>query len=467
MRRLLLLIPLLALCAWAPTAAASARQTVTFEAPRELLSASTRAETLDQIQAFGVTRVRQLVYWRDYAPEPESKTKPAGFDAADPASYPADKWDNLDGLIAAAKQRGIDVTLTLTGPVPRWATKSKKDTYTEPLPAEFGAFATAMGRRYGDSVNMWSVWNEPNQPQFLRPQFKQGKAYSPKLYRKLYQAAQKGITATPSNTDDTLLIAETSPRGNSNIVAPLAFLRGMLCLDAKYKKAKSCAKLDVGGYAHHAYTTSAGPRWVPPKQDDVTIGVLPRLVTAIDKAAKAGALPRNLPVHLTEFGIQTEPDKISGVSLERQAAYLAISEHIAYVNPRVAAFSQYLMSDDPPRSSGYKYGGFESGLRDADGKEKPAYNGFRLPLAVETYGTQDVLWGLVRPQREVSKVTIERRVTGYKTWRVLKTIDTTASGVYALKTPRNQKGQHYRVKWTSPDGKTYTGPSVKGYALGS
>ena len=103
------------------------------------------------------------------------------------------------------------------------------------------------------------------------------------------------------------------------------------------------------------------------------------------------------------------------------------------------------MSDDPPRSSGYKYGGFESGLRDADGKEKPAYNGFRLPLAVEGYGNEDVLWGLVRPQRAAGKVTIERRITGYKTWRTLKTIDTTSSGVYALKTPR-KKGQHYRVE---------------------
>jgi hypothetical protein len=461
MRRLLTTLPLIALCAWAPAAGASARQTVTFEAPRELLSASTRDATLDQIADFGVTRVRQLVYWRDFAPSPESKGKPA-FDASNPDAYPADKWDNLDGLVAAARERKIDVTLTLTGPVPKWATKGKRDTFTEPDPKEFQAFATAIGKRYGAAVNMWSVWNEPNQPQFLRPQFKKGKAYSPKLYRKLYQAAERGLRATPANAKDTILIAETSPRGNSNIVAPLAFLRGTLCLDSKYRKAKACKKLTPGGYAHHAYTTSAGPRWVPPNKDDVTIGVLPRLVTALDKAARAGAVPKNLPIHLTEFGIQTEPDKISGVSLERQAAYLAVSEHIAYVNPRVAAFSQYLMSDDPPRSDGYKYGGFESGLKSADGKEKPAFNGFRLPLAVEKYGTQDVLWGLVRPLRSVTKVTIERRISGYKTWRELKTLATKRSGVFALKTPR-KKGQHYRVKWTAPDGRTFTGPSVRSY----
>src|SRR6185436_15535546 len=131
-----------------------------------------------------------------------------------------------------------------------------------------------------------------------------------------------------------------------------------------------------------------------------------RLVTALDKAANAGAIPRHLPIYLTEFGIQSTPDKVSGVSLERQAAYLAVAEHIAYVNPRVATFSQYLMSDDPPRSDGYRYGGFESGLISSAGKEKPAYKGFRLPLAVERYDDSDVLWGLVRPQRGATQVTI-------------------------------------------------------------
>ena len=117
-----------------------------------------RYATLDQITSFGVNHVRQLVYWRDIAPSPDSKTKPAGFDASNPAAYPTDKWDNLDGLVNAAAARGVSVTLTLTGPVPKWATKSKRDNVTNPIPAEFGAFATAIGRRYGDRVSTWSIW---------------------------------------------------------------------------------------------------------------------------------------------------------------------------------------------------------------------------------------------------------------------------------------------------------------------
>jgi hypothetical protein len=45
---------------------------------------------------------------------------------------------------------------------------------------------------------------------------------------------------------------------------------------------------------------------------------------------------------------------------------------------------------------------------------------------------------------------------------VLKTLNTTSTGVYALKTT-HRGGQRYRVKWTSADGHVYTGPSVQGY----
>ena len=55
-------------------------------------------------------------------------------------------------------------------------------------------------------------------------------------------------------------------------------------------------------------------------------------------------------VYLTEFGIQSFPDRLLGVSLARQAEFIAISEHIAYRNRRVRSFSQYLWRDDEPRT---------------------------------------------------------------------------------------------------------------------
>jgi Cellulase (glycosyl hydrolase family 5) len=445
-----------------PAAAqASPRQVMSFEAPRELLDGAQRDGTLDEIRAFGVTQVRQLVYWNDFAPRPSRRTKPS-FNASNPDAYPAGTWDRLDGLLSAAEARGISVLITLTGPVPRWATASKRGNLDRPNAKQFGQFATAVGRRYGETVDAWSIWNEPNQPQFLKPQYRKGKPYSPKLYRSLYRAAYRGIRSTPANRNDRILIGETSPRGNDNVVHPLAFLRGMLCLDRNYRKKGNCGQLEADGYAHHAYTTRSGPRFVPPSKDDVTIGVISRLVSALDRAGNAGALPRGLRIYLTEFGIQSFPDRVSGVSLARQPAYYAIAEHIAYANPRVALFSQYLMSDDRAGTGGERYGGFESGLRRANGSRKPSYAAFANPLAVENYGDRtDVLWGLIRPQRSVTRITIEARRRGGQ-WRRLRTLNTTATGVWGLST-RHRDGQQYRVRWTAADGKRHTGPPIQAY----
>src|SRR4051794_27790258 len=165
---------LLLLLAFPGAAAASAPPSMTFEAPRDLLDPTRQTQTLQEIHDLGVNRVRALVYWRNFAPAPNSKRRPKGFDAADPNAYPGGVWVSLDRLFEAAAARGITVQLTLTGPVPRWATKSKRDQVTDPSPKEFQAFATAVGRRYGDRVSVWSIWNEPNHPDFLGPQFVRG-----------------------------------------------------------------------------------------------------------------------------------------------------------------------------------------------------------------------------------------------------------------------------------------------------
>ena len=298
------------------------------------------------------------------------------------------------------------------------------------------------------------------------PQYRKKRPVSPGLYRNLYREAHRAIRSVPENRRDDILIGETSPRGNENVVHPLAFLRGMTCLNAKYKKTRSCARLDADGYAHHAYTTRIGPRFEPSDKDDVTIGVLDRLVTALDKAGRARGLPRGLKIYLTEFGIQSEPDRISGVSYERQPAYYAIAEHMAYVNARVALFSQYLMRDDAPREEGYRFRGFESGLRRNNGQRKPAYRAFPNPLAVERYGPSDVLWGLIRPQSGVTRVTVEVRRPNRHGWGVLRRLNTTTNGVFGLRAQHRAK-QAYRVRWTASDGKSYTGPAIRAYKLGS
>jgi hypothetical protein len=460
MSRLPLVILLVLLAAFPAAAAASSTQTMTFEAPGELLDASTQVRTLQEIHDFGVDRVRVLVYWESYAPAARSKKRPA-FDATNPDAYPAGTWSRLDGLFDAARARGITVQLTLTGPVPKWATKTKRDNVTSPNPKEFQAFATAVGRRYGDRVDVWSIWNEPNHPAFLRPQFVNKHAKSPRIYRNLFLAGQRGLRAS-GNGADTLLFGETAPRGTPRVVAPLAFLRGALCLDSSYHRRGHCARVAAGGYAHHAYTTRVGPRFRPPDHDDVTIGVLSRLTNALDRAGRAGAIPRGLGVYLTEFGIQSTPDPFVGVTLARQAEYLGIAEHMAYVNPRVKSFSQYLLKDDKPRKGKRveRYSGFESGLRRSNGRAKPAYDAFRLPLAIEAYGRSDVLWGRVRPLPSRTQVTILVSPRKGRSFRPLRTLTTNHRGVFGLRA-KHHKNQRYRVRWTAPGGKVWLGPPIR------
>ena len=122
------------------------------------------------------------------------------------------------------------------------------------------------------------------------------------------------------------------------------------------------------------------------------------------------------------------------------------------------------MSDDKPRASKInRYAGFESGLRTSKGRKKPAYQAFRLPLAVENYVGLDVLWGLVRPHRARTTVTVEvDRPGGRKRFTKLRTLETTSTGVYSLRV-RHRKGQRFRVKWTSPSGRRYSGAAVRAY----
>jgi hypothetical protein len=433
-----LLIALVALACAAPAAEARKSQFTIFEPGRELRShdAAERARVLDEVRSFGVRWIRIVMYWREVAPAS------SGFDATDPAAY---DWTVYDRIVDEARARGIRVLVTPSGPAPDWATLTG-DGVDYPSPTHFRRFMTAVGRRFGSRVSTWSIWNEPNHPQFLGPQYRRGKPYSPRLYRRLFQAAHQALDAT-SNRGDRVLMGETAPRGNRNVVAPLRFLRGSLCLNSRYRKRRGCSKLPADGYAHHPYTTRAGPFFVSRRRDDVTIGSLRRLTRALDRAGRARAIRRLMPVYLTEFGIQSRPDPVYGVSQTRQAEYRAIGEKLAWGAGRVRAISQYLMRDDLPRRGRNRYGGFESGLRRSSGRAKVAYRGFRLPLVARRAGRRVRLWGHVRPYDGRERVVIEYRRRGGG-WRRLKSVRTGGRGYLATST-RYRRDRSYRLRWRS------------------
>jgi hypothetical protein len=439
---LLALACALAVAARPAAARASAGAPMYFDAGRAAIDDTTREATLARLDSLGVRALRVTLVWADVAPSPTSATRPAGFAASDPNAY---DWGGYGRLIDAAHARGWRVLVTFSAPVPVWATPARRDQVTRPIALEFGAFATAAGRRFGGAVDAWGLWNEPNHPRFLQPQYVHGRLTSPSLYRALHLAGVRGLEAA-GQAKDTMLGGETAPGGDrKRSVPPLQFLRGVFC--------RGCSRLRIDGWAHHPYTNRRGPSYVPPDRDNVTIGVMKRLETALDKVGR-----RSTKVWVTEYGVQSTPDTTLGVPLAQQAEYRSISERILRADPRVAATSQYLLDDDAALS------GFQSGLITAAGRPKPSLDEFRLPLAVRRSGNVALLWGLVRPASMAGATHVEILVKDKSSAHssIATTRPTDGLGIWTARL-RWRSGRTWRVRWTAPGGSTFLGPPTRVY----
>ncbi len=136
---------------------------------------------------------------------------------------------------------------------------------------------------------------------------------------------------------------------------------------------------------------------------------------------------------------------------------------MAYENPRVAAFSQYLLRDDPLGGATRRARPATSASRPAleylSGAPKPLYFGFPVPLTVSKRGHGVVLWGHVRPASGATKVTVLVQLKGSSHYRTLKTVQTNAAGYWTLSS--STQGTHWRARWMSPTGVKYEGPPIR------
>ncbi|MDE3069791.1 MAG: hypothetical protein KGJ43_03590 [Acidobacteriota bacterium] len=448
----------------APAALASHGQITFFDATNQLLNPSSRASTFSQLKGLGVSALRVMLYWHDVAPQANGAAKPV-FEATNPASY---DWGAYVPVLEEAKRLHWPVLLTVTSPVPKWASGNHRDFLTRPNDRDFQEFMTAAGREFGSEVSFWGIWNEPNQLGWLQPQFnRNGTPASPAIYRGLYLAAYAGLRGSGIGAP-RVLMGETAPFGESRVnarrfginhqVSPLAFLRGLLCLNAHYGRVGHCAQLPATGYAHHAYPNRSGPAYVPPNPDQVTIGTLGRLTRALDLAARAHAIGAHMPVYLTEYGINTRPNPL-GVSPAQQAVFDAVSEEIAWANPRVASFGQYELRDDViPRHHGPNWTGFQTGLETASGQAKPLAAGFPVSLVVRPVKHGYSLWGHVRPASGPTTLQVLVQAGRGRRYKVLQTVRTDGSGYWHVSS--SVAGSSWRVRWVSPTHAIYEGPPI-------
>jgi hypothetical protein len=223
---------------------------------------------------------------------------------------------------------------------------------------------------------------------------------------------------------------------------------------------RSFRPLRSDGLAYHPHGVRLAPDEPSPQPDDAALADLPRVEALLDALQRLGglrrrgdgAVPRPLPLHLTEFGFETSPpDLRRGVSPSVQARHLQQAAYLAWRNPRVRTLIQYEWRDEPlgrDNPLAPAYSGWQSGLHYADDRPKPALAAFRLPFWVDQPpGAQTVrFWGQVRaggPQRR--RITLQRRDgpgTGGRGWVSVLALPTDARGFWSVRRPVPAAGQY-------------------------
>ena len=297
---------------------------------------------------------------------------------ADPAD-PAYNWTAVDNIVTHASKNKIRVLAAIYG-TPRWAGPGKSR-----LPRRINdlrLFAFAAATRYsgtfevgeGDTlrtlptVRNWLAWNEPNNPVFLKPQWKKvGGTWRPQSafdYAKICNAVWAGIHSA-GFSGEKVACGATGPRGNDAprssraSTSPLVFMQWLRRAGLK--------RFDA--YAHHPYYGSRfeKPTTVPNSPKAVTLGNIGVLIKQLNRS-----FGRSKRLWITEYGYQTKPpDRAFGVPYSLQAKYVHQAYALAKKTRRVDMFVWFLIRDERRLS------GWQSGVVTVSGKRKPAYRAFQ------------------------------------------------------------------------------------------
>ena len=435
---------------------------------------ATVEKTLHTLKSLGATRLRVIVEWSYIAPATEGQ----GFQASDPSTYSPCAWVPYDRIDRLATAAGLSVYFDVTAPGPAWAMTAggvgKFANHYAPQEADFEQFMLALGKRYDgqyaptdscpgtplrDSaalprVSFWSLWNEPNQPGWLAPQYTPtGHPISPSLYRAYTTAFWDALTATGHTPQtDTLLIGELASEGcihgapcgfqggpTEAPIPPIPFIQTLYCVGPNYEPLTGAAAYDVAcptsgnrarfvaanpglfqisGFAHHPYDFSLAPGLSTPFVQFAPLADLSRLENALDEVFNTYGVDRKLGIYLTEYGYVTDPPNpdFSDVSPALQAQYLSQALYLAYLNPRVRGLAQYELQDASPNTAypataPQYWETFQTGLEFLGGKHKPSYAAYRMPIFIAdpvagSSGTVSV-WGMARPAPDGAPQTVQ------------------------------------------------------------
>ena len=497
-------------------------------------------DSLARMRALGVDRVRVTANWSVLTRDADSLQKPA-FDATDPAAYEQARWEPLDRVVRLAGEQGLRVMVDIAFWAPRWASADPAGTRgrTDIDPDAFAAFAAAVARRYsgtfrvpvdaepvepsedqqvldellggsgGDPdpapavptdqplphVDVLTLWNEPNLPGFLRPQWvREGRHYrshSAEVYRAMVTRAYPAIKA--ASPQATVLVGATSRSGTysdrgTGGVPPLRFLRELACVGPRLHPLKipSCRDFEPipgDGWSHHPYSMGGTPSWRGSARqvDDVPMARVGRLARTLDRLVRAGRISSGLrDIWITEYGYETNPpSKITDFGVADQAHFLPWGEYLAWRVPQVRSYAQFLLRDLPPgpkrvgKSLLRPYGEWYSGLEYADGAPKPALDAFRAGLYVRRLARGRLrIWGRLRLAPGPRPVAVEAARRDGAPWVVVATRAPGGTGMRPeitidghgvldrIARARFGRAARYRLRYAEDDGAPRYSPEV-------
>jgi hypothetical protein len=377
-----------------------------------------------------------------------SATRPAGFDARNPAD-PAYDFKRADAAIVAATSRGLRVLASFTG-APPWAQGAGRPANAnagswKPDPHALEQYGAALATRYSGTfpdparpgrmlprVEAFQPWNEPNLDKYLSPQWSGGKTFAPAHYRAMLTAFYRGVRSVSSRP--LVVSAGTAPFGdpfpNGQRIMPARFVREMLCLRQAGGRllGTSCpepARFDV--LAHHPYSVGF-PRRSALNPDDVSIPDIGKLTKLLRAAERSGrALPRkHHRMWVTEVSYDSSPPDPEGVPVARHARYLEEAFYLLW-RQGVDTITWFQIRDQLPQPS-YAASN-QSGIYFADGRAKPAQRAFRFPLVAERAGRTTLrVWGRAPI---AGSVRIERRAGSG--WRLVRAVRAARHGTFLVR----------------------------------
>ena len=252
--------------------------------------------------ALGIDDVRIFVQWQAIARANSAVKAPAGFDSADPDS-PGYNWSRVDRAVDLVSAAGMRPMLVVTGPGPLWASQvpARHSVRYKPRPDLFGQFARAAALRYGQAVDRWIIWNEPNLPLWLQPaEHVSGRRCTPVRAAPLPPPGACRLPGDQGRRSD-LDGARSAPsrraartrRSRTPARMPLAFIRSMGCVKMTLKRdrsgpCKGFQPLTGDGFAYHPHATTRAPDEPQPRLDEAAIADLPRLERTLDGTQRAG-----------------------------------------------------------------------------------------------------------------------------------------------------------------------------------